>query len=185
MQVKRLTIPEVLLLQPRVFIDERGCFYESWNRERYHEAGIQDDFVQDNVSISKKGVLRGLHAQRAPHAQGKLVSVLQGRVYDVAVDARQGSATYGQWVGVELTRTNGFQLYVPPGFLHGFLALEDDTIFCYKCTADYTHGAEFSVAWNDPTLRIEWPLDASPCQSLKDSKAPLFEEVAKIHAMTA
>jgi dTDP-4-dehydrorhamnose 3,5-epimerase len=173
MEIERLAIPDVLLLRPRVFTDERGRFFESWSRDRYREAGILEDFVQDNISISKKGVLRGLHAQRPPHAQGKLVSVLQGRVFDVAVDTRPGSTTYGQWVGVELTAAEANQMYIPPGFLHGFVALED-TIFSYKCSVNYTQSAEFSVLWSDPQIGVTWPI-LDPILSEKDRNAPVLK----------
>ncbi len=177
MHVESLAIPEVLLLKPRVFTDERGRFFESWSRERYRDAGILEGFVQDNVSVSKKGVLRGLHAQRSPHAQGKLVSVLFGRVFDVAVDARPGSPTLGQWVGAELTGDNAFQLYVPPGFLHGFVALDEGTVFSYKCTAPYAPSAEVSVRWDDPLLNIAWPVE-HPLVNEKDQLAGNFSAFA-------
>ena len=175
MEVERLAIPDLLLLRPRVFTDERGRFFECWNRERYREAGIPEAFVQDNISVSKKGVLRGLHAQRPPHAQGKLVSVLQGRVFDVAVDVREGSPTYATWVGVELSAVEANQLYIPPGFLHGFLALEDDTVFSYKCTAPYQPGAEYSVRWDDPDLAVSWPI-TEPELSDRDRVGPRLRE---------
>jgi dTDP-4-dehydrorhamnose 3,5-epimerase len=176
MEVERLAIPDVLLLRPRVFTDERGRFAESWSRERYREVGILEDFVQDNISASKKGVLRGLHAQRRPHAQGKLVSVAHGAIYDVAVDARIGSPTFGQWIGIELRAIHGTQLWIPAGFLHGFQALEDGSVVHYKCTVAYQPEGEFSVRWNDPAIGIRWPLE-TPLLSSKDAEAPGFSEV--------
>jgi dTDP-4-dehydrorhamnose 3,5-epimerase len=165
----------LLVVRPRVFRDDRGAFQETWNAARYAEAGLCVTFVQDNVSVSHRGVLRGLHAQRAPYEQGKLVTVLRGRAFDVAVDIRAGSPTYGRWYGLELEGTAGTQLYIPPGFLHGFLALDDDTVFAYKCTTPYRPEAEFSVRWDDPELGIAWPLtDVSV--STKDAGAAMFRE---------
>ncbi len=166
----------LLVVRPRVFRDDRGAFHETWNQARYAEAGLGVTFVQDNVSVSRRGVLRGLHAQRAPHEQGKLVTVLRGRAFDVAVDIRAGSPTYGRWYGVELDGTAEIQLYIPPGFLHGFLALEDDTVFNYKCTTPYRPEAEFSVRWDDPALGIAWPL-ADVAVSTKDAAAATFHEI--------
>jgi dTDP-4-dehydrorhamnose 3,5-epimerase len=162
----------VLVLEPRVFADERGRFVETWNAERYAEAGILGPFVQDNVSVSKRGVLRGLHFQN-PNAQGKLVSVLHRTVYDVAVDLRQGSPTFGEWVGVELSAENGRQMWIPEGFAHGFQALCDGTVFSYKCTAPYSPTDEHSLRWDDPALGIDWPL-AEPVVSVKDAAAPVL-----------
>jgi dTDP-4-dehydrorhamnose 3,5-epimerase len=165
----------LLVIRPRVFRDARGAFFETWNQARYTEAGLPEFFVQDNVSTSRRGVLRGLHAQRAPYAQGKLVTVLFGRAFDVAVDIRAGSPTYGQWHSIELDAGTGTQFYIPPGFLHGFVALEDDTVFSYKCTSPYRPTAEFSVRWDDPLLGISWPLtevEVSP----KDAAAPTLHE---------
>ncbi len=164
----------LLVIRPRVFRDARGAFHETWNQARYLESGLSVSFVQDNVSISRRGVLRGLHAQRAPHEQGKLVTVLHGRAFDVAVDIRTGSPTYGQWHSIELDAGAGTQFYIPPGFLHGFVALEDDTVFSYKCTSLYRPDAEFSVRWDDPLLGISWPLtdvEVSP----KDGAAPTLQ----------
>ena len=166
----------LLVVRPRVFRDERGAFHETWNLARYAEAGLGMTFVQDNVSVSHRGVLRGLHAQRAPYEQGKLVTVLRGRAFDVAVDIRMGSPTYGRWYGVELDGEEGTQLYIPPGFLHGFLALEDDTVFAYKCTTPYRPEAEFSVRWDDPELDIAWPL-ADVVMAARDASAATFREV--------
>lgn len=172
--VDRTPLDGLLVVRPRIFRDQRGAFFETWNQAGYALAGIDDVFVQDNVSVSHRGVLRGLHAQRMPHEQGKLVTVLQGRVFDVAVDVRTGSTTYGRWYGIELDAASGMQLYIPAGFLHGFLALEDDTVFSYKCTAPYHPEAEFSVRWNDPTLSIRWPLE-DVLLSDKDAAAPSLE----------
>jgi len=166
----------LLVVRPRVFRDERGAFLETWNQARYAESGLGVTFVQDNVSVSHRGVLRGLHAQRKPYEQGKLVTVLRGRAFDVAVDIRAGSPTYGRWYGLELDGTAATQLYIPPGFLHGFLALEDDTVFAYKCTTPYRPEAEFSVRWDDPELDIAWPL-ADVVMAARDASAATFREV--------
>ena len=166
----------LLVVRPRVFRDERGAFLETWNQARYAEAGLAVTFVQDNVSVSHRGVLRGLHAQRAPYEQGKLVTVLQGRAFDVAVDIRAESPTYGRWFGLELDGAAGTQLYIPPGFLHGFLALEDDTVFAYKCTTPYRPEAEFSVRWDDPELGITWP-QTDVVLLARDASAATFHEV--------
>lgn len=168
-----MTIKETKLegvLEPRVFADARGRFVETWNAERYAGLGIPGPFVQDNVSVSKRGVLRGLHFQN-PNAQGKLVSVLHGAVWDVAVDLRVDSPTFGEWVGVELSAENGRQMWIPEGFAHGFQALEDATVFGYKCTAAYSPADEHSLRWDDPALGIAWPL-AEPRVSAKDGAAP-------------
>ena len=162
----------VLVLEPRVFADERGAFVETWNAERYAALGIEGPFVQDNVSVSKRGVVRGLHFQN-PNPQGKLVSVLHGAVYDVAVDLRVGSETFGEWVGVELSAENGRQMWIPEGFAHGFQALADGTVFSYKCTAYYSPADERSLRWDDPALGIAWPL-AEPIVSAKDAAAPVL-----------
>ena len=170
MTVTPTSLTDVLLIERRVFGDERGGFVEAWNAERYREAGIAETFVQDNVSYSKHGVLRGLHLQRAPHAQGKLVSVLQGEVFDVAVDVRPDSATFGQWVGETLSAENGRQLYIPPGFAHGFVVTHQDAIFAYKCTEVYAPHAEVSLRWDDPEIGIAWPV-RDPKLSQKDRAA--------------
>ena len=174
MQVTRLDIEGLMVLEPRVFEDERGAFFESFNLARFREAtGLDVDFVQDNHSISHKNVLRGLHYQAAPHAQGKLVRVVRGAAWDVAVDIRKGSTTYGKWAAVELTARNRKQFWIPAGFAHGFLALEDNTEFLYRTTA-YWHGAsERTIRWDDPTLRVEWPLEGAPTLSEKDKAGPV------------
>jgi dTDP-4-dehydrorhamnose 3,5-epimerase len=174
MDVERLEIPEVLLLRPRRFADERGFFVETYQRERLAAAGIACDFVQDNLSHSAKaGTLRGLHYQRPPHAQAKLVSVLAGRILDVAVDARRGSPTYGRHVKAELTADEGTQLFVPEGFLHGFVTLEPDTRVAYKVSDYYAADCDGGVRWDDPDLAIDWGVKA-PLLSPKDAAAPSF-----------
>jgi len=180
MNIQYTTIEGVQIIKPQVFGDERGFFVESFERERYREiTGQNIDFVQDNVSQSKKGVLRGLHFQRAPHAQGKLVSVLAGRVFDVAVDIRKDSSTYGQYESIELTppyrdesgQWQWVQFYIAPGLAHGFLTLEDDTIFAYKCTDIYAPESDGGVMYNDPQIGIKWPeLDVEIIVSDKDKK---------------
>ena len=150
-------LPEVLIVEPRVFGDARGSFFESWSASRYADSGIAGPFVQDNISRSRRGILRGLHLQN-PHSQGKLVSALAGSVFDVAVDVRSGSPRFGQWVGVELSDENRRQLWVPPGFAHGFCVLSEEAIFHYKCTDYYHPECELSVLWNDAAVGIEWPI---------------------------
>jgi len=176
MKVTELAMPGLKLIEPRRFGDERGWFAEVWQDKRYREAGIAETFVQDNLAMSAKGVLRGLHAQE-PHAQGKLVQVFQGEVYDVAVDLRVGSPTFGQWHGVMLNDDNALQFYVPPGFLHGYYVMSERALFGYKTTDNYSPESEFSVRWNDPDIGIEWPLDVEPGLSDKDRDAPLLADV--------
>ena len=171
MNVHPLEIADVLLFEPTAFEDERGFFMETYNEVRYHAAGITERFVQDNVSLSHKGVLRGLHYQAPPHAQGKLVSVLRGRVFDVAVDIRSGSLTFGKHVAVELSQANKKQLWIPPGFAHGFLTLEDDTILYDKCTNTYEPSCDRGIIWNDSDLAISWPI-TNPIVSEKDNSSP-------------
>ncbi len=174
MEIESFEVDGLYLLKPRVFEDERGYFYESFNQVRYEELGLDfKQFCQDNVSHSKKGVLRGLHFQNPPFAQGKLVSVLQGAVLDVAVDLRKNSKTYGKHIKVELNALNHHQFYIPPGFAHGFLALEDDTIFSYKCTAYYAPKAERTLMWNDEDLNIDWQY-VNPIVSSKDQIGEKF-----------
>lgn len=175
MNVIETSLPGVLILAPKVFGDERGFFMETWNAERYMEAGLPGRFVQDNLSYSARGVLRGLHFQN-PDQQGKLVYVLRGEVFDVAVDIRVGSPTFGEWVGTTLSAENRRQLYVPEGFAHGFLVTGDEALFAYKCTARYNAGAEGSVLWNDPDIGIEWPSEI-PALSEKDRAAPTLGEI--------
>ncbi|MGN6486334.1 MAG: dTDP-4-dehydrorhamnose 3,5-epimerase [Devosia sp.] len=178
MQVSRLDIDGLLVFEPRVFDDERGAFFESFNLAQFREAtGLEVDFVQDNQSISRRNVLRGLHYQTEPHAQGKLVRVARGAVWDVAVDIRPGSPSFRRWAAVELSAANRRQLWIPPGFAHGFLSLEDDTHFLYKVT-DYWHGAsERAIRWDDPAIGVEWPLQGAPVLSAKDAAAPLFDQM--------
>jgi dTDP-4-dehydrorhamnose 3,5-epimerase len=174
--VRTFDIPGLLMFTPRRFGDSRGWFAETWQAERYREAGIAHAFVQDNLARSAKGVLRGLHAQE-PHAQGKLVQVYEGSVFDVAVDARRGSPTFGRWQGVILDAERGEQFYVPPGCLHGYYVLSDAALFGYKTTDYYSPESEWSVRWNDPAIGIEWPLDAPPTLSDKDRNPPLLADV--------
>ncbi len=169
MKVSSTKLPGVLIIEPQVFGDERGYFMESWSQQRYKDAGIEHDFVQSNVSKSAQGVLRGLHFQN-PNPQGKLVSVLAGEVYDVAVDIRKGSPTFGQYEAVVLNAENHLQFYVPEGFAHGFCVLSESATFCYMCTNYYDPQADASIAWNDPALNIDWPI-TSPKLSEKDDKA--------------
>ena len=161
-------IPGPIIIEPKVFGDERGFFLESWNLAAFAKAGLDLTFVQDNHSRSSRGVLRGLHYQD-PNPQGKLVRVANGRVFDVAVDIRRSSATFGRWIGVELSAANQRMLWVPPGFAHGFLTLEDKTDFLYKCTDFYQPASEHCLRWDDPALAIDWPLeDMTPELSAKD-----------------
>ena len=175
MNVVETSLPSVLIVEPDVFGDERGFFMETWNARRYEEAGLPGRFVQDNLSYSARGVLRGLHYQN-PQPQGKLVSVLRGEVFDVAVDIRVGSPTFGEWTGVTLSAENKRQFYVPPDFAHGFLVTGEDALFLYKCTDYYAPEAEGIVLWNDPEIGIEWPTDA-PTLSERDGKAPPLREI--------
>jgi dTDP-4-dehydrorhamnose 3,5-epimerase len=176
MKVIRTAIEDVLILEPKLFGDERGFFMESFNQRAFNDAvGHEVAFVQDNHSRSAKGVLRGLHYQTPPHAQGKLVRVTQGSVFDVAVDIRRDSSTYGRWVGVELSAANHRQLWIPPGLAHGFLVTSESADFLYKTTGYYQPKAEGSVRWNDPQLAIAWPLNGlQPVLSPKDEAAPLL-----------
>jgi dTDP-4-dehydrorhamnose 3,5-epimerase len=176
LNVVETKLPGVLIVEPKVFGDERGFFMETWREERYEEAGIPGHFVQDNLSFSRRGVLRGLHFQN-PDQQGKLVYVLEGEVYDVAVDIRAGSPTFGEWVAVTLSSENKRQFYVPEGFAHGFLVTSDAALFAYKCTARYNAEAEASVLWNDPEIGVEWPVEA-PVLSDKDRTAPPLAEMS-------
>ncbi|MDU8913998.1 dTDP-4-dehydrorhamnose 3,5-epimerase [Aestuariicoccus sp. MJ-SS9] len=171
MEVTPTSIADVLILTPRRFGDARGFFSETWNAKRMREAGLDLEFVQDNQSLSEKiGTLRGLHFQSPPHAQGKLVRCGHGALYDVAVDIRVGSPTYGQWVGVELTAENGRQLWIPTGFLHGFVTREPDTEILYKCTDFYTPECDGAVLWS--SCGIDWGLTGDPVLSDKDAAAP-------------
>ena len=169
-------IPDVLLIEPKIFGDDRGFFFESFNRRAFHEAtGINVDFVQDNHSKSARNVLRGLHYQLA-QPQGKLVRVTQGEVFDVAVDIRKGSSTYGQWVGEILSAENKKQLWIPAGLAHGFVVLSETAEFLYKTTDYYAPQHERCIAWNDPDLAIDWPIDGQPLLSAKDAVGAAFRE---------
>jgi dTDP-4-dehydrorhamnose 3,5-epimerase len=171
-------IKDLFIIEPKVWKDDRGYFFESYNKQSFNDAGIDVNFVQDNQSLSQKGTLRGLHAQANPYAQGKLVRVIQGRVLDIAVDIRKGSKTYGQYEAVELSGENNRMLWIPPGFLHGFVTLEDDTIFAYKVSGLYNKSSEFGVIWNDPELNIDWGIAADQIiLSEKDKILPLFKNL--------
>ncbi len=173
LKVTPTAIPGVLILEPRLFGDERGFFLESFNQRAFNEAtGLDVQFVQDNHSRSAKGVLRGLHYQLPPHEQGKLVRVVRGSVFDVAVDIRRDSPTFGKWVGVELSEDNHRQLWIPPGLAHGFLVTSESADFLYKTTAYYMPEAERCIRWDDAALGIEWPLNTAPTLSAKDLTAP-------------
>ena len=168
-----IDMPEVVLIEPRVFADERGWFFESYNRSRFNGVvGFDVDFVQDNHSSSARDVLRGLHYQVPPHAQGKLVRAVAGAVWDVAVDIRRSSPTFGQWVAYELSAANRRQLWVPPGFAHGFIAIADGAELLYKTTDYYAPECDRSIRWNDRHLAIRWPIDGEPILSEKDGSAP-------------
>ncbi len=175
MKVSTTPLAGLLIIEPTIWRDDRGYFFESYNRETYKKIGIDAEFLQDNQSSSKRGTLRGLHCQKAPYEQGKLVRVVKGKVWDVAVDARKNSATYGQHHGLELSAENQLQYWIPPGFLHGFITLEDDTIFAYKCTNVYNKESEMGVIWNDEQLAIDWQMD-NPIISEKDKNLPKFSE---------
>ena len=175
MNIIKTEIPEVIIFEPKVFGDERGFFLESFNQKIFEEAtGLKRDFVQDNHSKSSKGVLRGLHYQLPPMAQGKLVRVVQGEVFDVAVDIRKSSSTFGKWVGVHLSAENKRQLWIPEGFAHGFLTLSDTAEFLYKTTNYYSPRDEGAIVWNDVELAIEWPEAGNILVSGKDQTAPAF-----------
>lgn len=184
MNVIRTALDGVLLLEPKVHGDARGFFLESFNQQRFDEAvGHHVDFVQDNHSRSRRGVLRGLHFQRAPHAQGKLVRCVAGAVFDVAVDVRAGSPSFGHWVGFELSADNHRQLWIPPGFAHGFLVLSESADFLYKTTDFYAPQAEGSLRWNDPTVGIAWPdVGVAPQLAAKDEAAPLLAALEPLSA---
>lgn len=179
MKLVRTVIPEVVVIEPKIFNDARGFFYESFNQQAFNEAtGTNYQFVQDNHSKSSRGVLRGLHYQLSPKAQGKLVRVVQGKVWDVAVDIRKNSPTFGQWVGEELSADNHKQLWIPPGFAHGFITLSDTAEFLYKTTDYYSPEHERAIRWDDPQLAIAWPLSAVDIQvSVKDQQAVGSDQV--------
>ncbi|MBS1652004.1 MAG: dTDP-4-dehydrorhamnose 3,5-epimerase [Bacteroidetes bacterium] len=178
MEIKQTSISGLLIIQPKIFIDNRGYFFESYNKSALEQENVIANFIQDNQSLSHKGVLRGLHFQAPPYAQGKLVRVIKGAVYDVAVDIRKKSSTYGKWFGIELTEENNTQFYIPEGFAHGFLTLKDNTIFSYKCTNIYNKSSEGCLLWNDSDLNINWNFDA-PIISEKDALGlPLKEFIS-------
>ncbi|MCI3936837.1 dTDP-4-dehydrorhamnose 3,5-epimerase [Chryseobacterium aahli] len=178
MKIKETPLKDCYIIEPTIFEDDRGYFFEKYNEQKFEEStGMNGHFVQDNISKSSYGVLRGLHLQKGEHAQAKLVSCLEGRVFDVAVDLRRDSPTFGQWFGVELTPENKLQLYVPRGFGHGFSVLSETAIFAYKCDNFYNKQSEGSVIWNDKDLNIDWKLPEDVIQlSEKDSQLPTFSE---------
>lgn len=176
MKIIQTPLPGVLVIEPRVFEDDRGFFLQSYHEKQFWDAGLRDTFVQDNHSFSKQGTLRGLHYQ-LKHPQGKLVRVVTGEAFDVAVDIRQGSPTFGQWFGDILSAENKRQLYVPPGFAHGFCVLSETADFLYKCTDFYTPGDEYGIRWNDPEIKIDWPIH-DPVLSAKDETAPWLKDAS-------
>jgi dTDP-4-dehydrorhamnose 3,5-epimerase len=174
MNITKTDIQGLIIIEPQIFKDSRGCFFESWNAKKFKQLGISEDFVQDNQSVSSKGVLRGLHFQNPPYAQAKLVRVIEGSVLDVAVDLRKNSPTYGKHVSVILSEENNKSFFIPKGFAHGFLSLEDNTVFNYKCSDYYNKESEGSLLWNDEDLKIDWQID-NPLVSEKDLQADLFK----------
>ncbi|WP_375262777.1 dTDP-4-dehydrorhamnose 3,5-epimerase [Palleronia sp.] len=178
MQIEETSLPGVLVLTPRRIGDHRGFFSETWSRPRFAAAGIDVDFVQDNHSVSEAaGTVRGLHFQAPPRAQAKLVRCGRGRLFDVAVDIRRGSPTFGQWFGTELSFANGRQMFLPAGFAHGFATLEPETEVIYKCSDTYAPEAEAAIRWDDPGIGIDWPSDAAPTLSDRDRVAPLLADL--------
>jgi dTDP-4-dehydrorhamnose 3,5-epimerase len=175
MNVLPSKIAGLLVIEPKVFGDARGFFLETWNRRRYVDAGVGADFVQDNLSFSRRGTLRGLHFQN-PNPQSKLLQVLQGEVFDVAVDLRRGSPTFRQWEGIVLTAENKRQFYVPAGFAHGFMVLSESALFHYKCDRFYAPQDELSLRWDDPEIGIRWP-DIQPLLSERDARAPQLRDL--------
>ena len=175
MKIEKSHIEGLIVIKPDVIEDHRGYFFESYNEEKFRQLGIDEKFLQDNESKSGKGVLRGLHFQVPPYQQGKLVRVIKGAVLDVAVDLRNSSPTYGQWVSIELSEKNKWMYWIPAGFAHGFLTLEENTIFFYKCTQVYHRESEMGIAWDDPDLRIDWGTD-QPLISEKDKTAGRFRD---------
>jgi dTDP-4-dehydrorhamnose 3,5-epimerase len=177
MRVTPTELTGVILIEPQVFGDPRGYFLETFNQDRYRQAGLPGEFVQDNVSFSSRGVLRGLHFQH-PKGQGKLVTVLQGEAYDVAIDVRKGSPQFGKWIGVVLSGENKRQLYIPAGFAHGFCVTGESAMFAYKCTEFYAPESERGIAWNDPDIGIRWPIE-TPTLSTKDARYPRLRDVSR------
>jgi len=174
-EFKPMEIPGLVQIRPRVFRDSRGCFFETYKKSEFVDNGIDYDFVQDNYSFSTRNVLRGLHYQLPPAAQGKLVSVVKGRAWDVAVDIRRDSSHYLEWKAVELSEENRTMLFIPPGFAHGFVALTDEVHFFYKCTSQYAQELERGIRWNDPDIAIQWPVE-NPLVSERDAKLPLLKD---------
>jgi dTDP-4-dehydrorhamnose 3,5-epimerase len=172
---RHLEIPEILLIEPKVFRDARGVFMETYKCSDFVQHGIKENFVQDNYSRSSRGVLRGLHYQKDPHAQGKLVQCLRGKIFDVAVDMRKNSPTFRRWVSAELSEDNSFMLYVPPGFAHGFIVISESADVLYKCTREYSPENDRGIIWNDPDLNILWPVK-DPVLSEKDERHPLLRD---------
>lgn len=181
LNVRETSLPGVLLIEPKVFGDERGFFMEMYRADAFRAAGIPDTFVQDNHSRSARGVLRGLHYQE-PNAQGKLVRCTRGSIFDVAVDIRRGSPNFGHWFGIELSDTNKLMLWIPPGFAHGFCAMEDDSDLVYKCTTLYDQPNDRAILWNDPAIGIKWPIE-SPVLSAKDAAAPRLADAAVLPSL--
>lgn len=177
MKIATCDISGLVIIEPSVFGDARGFFMETWNEQRYHDAGLKWKFVQDNLSFSQRGILRGLHFQN-PRGQGKLVQVLQGEVFDVAVDLRKSSPTFGRWHGLSLSAENKLQFYIPPGFAHGFAVLSETAMFAYKCTDFYSRENELSLLWNDPDIGIAWPL-AHPQLSEKDQRGTRLNDLPR------
>ena len=175
MEIIKTPLEGLLIIKPQVFEDDRGYFFESFNQEKFRNAGVNLTFLQDNESKSKKDVVRGMHMQAPPFEQGKLVRVMRGSVLDVAVDVRKGSPTFGKWEAIELSGKNKWMYWIPPGFAHGFRTLEDETIFFYKCTNVYNKDAERCFAWNDPDINIDWGI-LDPIVSGKDNDAPKFRD---------
>jgi len=179
MEVKQAPIPGLLIIQPDVFYDSRGYFFESYNKEKFNKIGINTEFLQDNQSLSAKGIVRGLHFQKTPFAQGKLLSVIKGSVLDVAVDIRKKSKFYGKYFSIILSEENKTMFWVPQGFAHGFLSLQDNTIFSYKCTQVFNKESEGSIRWNDPDININWNV-INPIISDKDQNAPLLKDLNSV-----
>jgi dTDP-4-dehydrorhamnose 3,5-epimerase len=179
MEVIETYIKGLFVIKPKVFEDARGYFFESFNNALFEKAGLHLNFVQDNQSLSQKGVLRGLHLQNPPHAQGKLVRVITGAVYDVAVDIRKNSPTFGKYFALELSGKNKWMMYIPEGFAHGFLTLEDNTVFSYKCTNYYHKAAEDCLLWNDPAIGINWNAE-NPLLSEKDKEGKLLKDFVSL-----
>lgn len=172
---ERLAIPDVVLIKPDIFSDKRGFFLELYKYSSFSDFGIKEHFIQDNLSYSIKNVLRGLHYQKNPKAQGKLVKCLYGSIFDVAVDIRKGSSTYGKWVGIELSSENNYMLYIPQGFAHGFVVISNNATVIYKCTEEYSPEDDRGIIWNDPDISIQWPVK-EPILSEKDKRHPLLRD---------